>query len=132
MNKTYRRKEQMFMTKGKSLLLGAFVGGAVGATITLLSTPYSGKELRKNIKQQGIEWKTALEKLKTNSLRLKEQISQTSKEGAILMKELTQDMKSSMIQWKNTVEPHRDNIHEYLEQIESSLKDLEEKVQKQS
>src|SRR5699024_11966298 len=78
----------------------------LGATITLSSTPYSGKELRKNIKQQCIEWKTALEKLKTNSLRLKGQISQTSKEGAILMKELTQDMKSSVSQWKNTVEPH--------------------------
>jgi len=40
-------------------------------------------------------------------------------------------MKVSVEEWKNAVEPHQDNIFEYLEQIESSIKDLEDKIQKQ-
>ncbi|HEX6593590.1 MAG TPA: YtxH domain-containing protein [Bacillota bacterium] len=120
------------MAKRKSLLLGILVGSTVGATITLLSAPSSGKQLRHNIKLQGIEWKTTLEKMKEESLRLKNQIVQTSKEGAVLMKDLTRDMKNSVVEWRKTVEPHQENIYEYLEQIESSLKALEEKVQKKS
>src|SRR5699024_1450030 len=132
MNKTYRRKEQMFMTKGKSLLLGAFVGGAVGATITLLSTPYSGKELRKNIKQQGIEWKTELEKLKKKYFHLKKPKYQSIKEGRILMKEINQKMKTSKNPMKNTVQTPPKNLQEKLQPNQTNPKKLEEKVQKQS
>ncbi|WP_188455223.1 YtxH domain-containing protein [Virgibacillus oceani] len=120
------------MTKGKSLLLGFVVGGVVSATATLLSTPASGKELRIRAKEQGVEWKHMLENLKRDGMRLKNQIAETSKEGAALIKDLTQEMKTSVQDWRNSVEPHQKNIEKYLEQIESSLKDLEEKVKKDS
>jgi gas vesicle protein len=118
------------MASGKSLVLGILVGGVVGATATLLSAPTSGKELRTKVMNQGVEWKELLENLKLDSLRLKNQIAATSKEGVSLIKDLTKEMKSSIVEWKESVEPHQKNIHQYLEQIESSLRDLEEKVQK--
>lgn len=116
------------MAKGKSLFLGFVVGGAISAVTTLLSTPSSGRDLRDRVKEQGLEWKNMLANLKDDSLRLKNQIAETSKEGAVLIKNLTQEMKKSVEDWKLAVEPHQENIHEYLEEIELSLKDLEEKI----
>ncbi|MBS3680529.1 YtxH domain-containing protein [Ornithinibacillus massiliensis] len=116
------------MAKGKSLMLGIMVGGVVGAVTTLLTTPSSGKEFRNKVKDQSQEWMELLENLKLDGLRLKNQIAATSKEGVSLIKDLTHEMKSSIVEWKESVEPHQKNIHQYLEQIESSLKDLEEKV----
>lgn len=119
------------MAKGSSLLLGFVVGGVVSATATLLSAPSSGEELRYRAKQQGMEWATMFSDLKRDGLRLKEKISNTSKEGASLVKDLTQEMKQSVQDWKESVEPHQKNIQKYLEQIEASLKDLEDKLQNQ-
>lgn len=116
------------MAKGKSLFLGFVVGGTISAVTTLLSTPSSGKDIRACVKEQGIEWKDMIANLKYDSLRLKNQIAETSKEGAVLIRNLTKEMKNSVEEWKIAVEPHQDNIHEYLEQIELSLKDLEEKI----
>lgn len=116
------------MAKGKSLILGILIGGAIGACTTLLSTPSSGKSMRLRVRQQAKEWKQLADTLKEDGFRLKDQIVETSREGTLLLKELTQEMRDSVNDWKETVEPHQENINEYLEQIESSLKELEEKV----
>lgn len=123
------KKGGHLMARGRSLLLGFVIGGTVSAVTTLLSAPSSGKELRGRMKQQSKEWKEMADKLLQDSLRLKNQIAETSKEGVALIQNLTQEMKKSVQEWKETVEPHQENIHEYLEQIEASLKELEEKVQ---
>ncbi|WP_164669571.1 YtxH domain-containing protein [Virgibacillus doumboii] len=120
------------MANGKSLLLGFMVGGAVSAAATLISTPSSGKDFRSRAKEQSGEWKEMLDNLKLDGLRLKKQITETSREGAALVKELTQEMKNSVEEWKSTVEPHQESIHKNLEQIESSLRDLESKMKKES
>lgn len=114
------------MSRAKSLVLGLVVGGAVSASVALLTTPSSGRDLRNRIREQDL--KELFNNLKEDGIRLKRQITETSKESAILIKDLTNDIKESVEEWKQTVEPHQDNIHKYLEQIESSLKDLEEKV----
>lgn len=117
-----------FMAKGKSLLLGFIIGGTVSAIATLLSTPSSGRDFRKRVKDQSNEWKEILINLKQDSIRLKDQIAETSKEGVALIKNLTQDMKQSIEEWKEAVEPHQENIHKYLEEIEQTLQELENKV----
>ncbi|MFD1360984.1 YtxH domain-containing protein [Lentibacillus salinarum] len=116
------------MARGKSFFLGILAGSTIGAAAALLSTPESGRSLRSRAKEQRIELKDLFKKLTDNGLQLKNQLTETSKEGAVLAKELTLEMKNSVEEWKKTVEPHQENIHEYLEQIESSLKDLEDKV----
>lgn len=130
--KLKNKKEEYLMSRGKSLFLGFVVGGTVGAVTTLLSAPSSGKEFRRRMKQQGEEWKERADKLLQDSLRLKDQITETSKEGIALIYQLTQEMQESIQDWKTAVEPHQDNIYDYLEQIEISLKELEAKVEKNS
>lgn len=117
------------MSKGRALLLGFIVGGTVSAVATLLTAPSSGRELRGRVKEQSLEWKEIVDDIIQEGLRLKDQLAKTSKEGAALINELTQEMKSSIEEWKVAVEPHQENIHDYLEQIESTIKDLEEKIQ---
>ncbi|WP_369801981.1 YtxH domain-containing protein [Oceanobacillus sp. Castelsardo] len=114
------------LSRTKSLVLGLIVGGAVSASIALLTTPSSGRDFRNRFREQ--DMKELLNNLKEDGLRLKRQITETSKESASLIKDLTQDIKKSVEEWKDTVEPHQENIHKYLEQIENSLRDLEEKV----
>lgn len=117
------------MSRGKSLIVGFLVGSTAGAIATLLSTPTSGKELRGKVKEQSLEWKTLADNLIKDGIRLKDQIAETSKEGAALISNLTEEMKQSVQEWKVAVEPHQDNIRGYLEQIEVSLKELEDKFQ---
>jgi len=122
------------MSKKRSLLLGIIAGGAVSAAVTLLSAPASGSEVRTRMKDQAkyqqAEFSNFLKHLKEESLRLKAQLNQKSKESAFLIQDLTKEMKSSIEEWKETIEPHQENIYQYLDQIETSIKDLEEKVQK--
>lgn len=116
------------MSRSKSLLLGFIIGGTVSAAATLLSTPASGRDLRDRVKEQSIEWKEMLDNLFQDIVKLKDQIAKTSKEGVALINDLTQEMRSSIEEWKIAIEPNQENIKEYLEQIESSIKDLEQKL----
>lgn len=116
------------MSRSKSLILGLFIGSTVGAGVALLSSPSSGGYIRSRIKESTYSWKDFVNTLKADGSQLKNQIAETSREGALLFKELTQEMKESVENWKETVEPHQENINEYLEQIELSLKELEDKV----
>ncbi|WP_090796677.1 YtxH domain-containing protein [Pelagirhabdus alkalitolerans] len=116
------------MANGKSLLLGVLTGGVVSAAATLLVTPKSGQETREDIKQHVEESKAALERVKLNGKALSEQIANTSKEGAALIKELSVEIKDSIDSWKTTIEPHQKNIQLYLTQIEERLKELEEET----
>ncbi|MBM7541505.1 MULTISPECIES: YtxH domain-containing protein [Amphibacillus] len=117
------------MTNSKSLLLGILAGGVVSAAATLLSAPKSGQETREDIKNHAESVKHSLEKVKVSGKVLSDQIINTSKEGAALIKELSADMKHSVESWKNTIEPHQKNIQLYLTQIEDRLKELEEQTQ---
>jgi len=120
------------MSKSKSILLGLLIGGTVSASVTLLATPSSGRDVRKKIANQGSEWIRIADDIIKEGLYLKDQIAKTSKEGAALINELTTEMKESVEEWKTAVEPHQENIHDYLEQIEASIKDLEAKIQSQN
>lgn len=116
------------MSRTKSFLLGFMIGGLASATVTLLTTPTSGKKLRGQVVDQTKEWKEMGDDLLQDAIRIKDQIAQTSKEGVALINNLTQELKTSMEEWKVAVEPHKENIEDYLTQIELNLKDLEEKV----
>lgn len=117
------------MSKTRSFLLGFVVGGAISATVTLLSAPSSGRDLRQKIAQQSSEWKQIIDEMIQKGLNLKDQIARTSKEGVSLINELTTEMKKSIDEWKMAIEPHQESIHEYLEQLEASIRDLESKIE---
>src|SRR5690625_5966159 len=99
------------MARGKSLLLGLFVGGVVSAGVTLLNAPKSGKETRADIKAQADELKRTIENLKEDGKELSEQIINVSKEGAKLIKELSVDVKDSVESWKDRKSTRLNSSH---------------------
>src|SRR5699024_5352608 len=107
-------KENDTMLNGKSIVAGFIIGGTISAATALLTAPTSGRALRNQVRSQGMEWKQIIEDIIKDGWKLKDQIAQTSKEGAALINELTEEMKTSVDEWKNTVEPHQNNIHQYL------------------
>ncbi|TFB22088.1 YtxH domain-containing protein [Filobacillus milosensis] len=116
------------MASGKSLMLGVFFGSVVGASVSLLTTPNSGEELRTKVKDQSDRLRDIAQQIREDGLDLKNQLSKTSKEGAALLRDLSEDIKVSVESWKETIEPHQENLQEHLRQIEESIKELEDKV----
>src|SRR5699024_12873738 len=72
-----------------------------------LPLPSRNKTLHYTTLLRSMEWKQIIEDIIKDGWKLKDQIAQTSKEGAALINELTEAMKTSVDEWKNTVEPHQ-------------------------
>src|SRR5690625_6911046 len=102
------------MARGKSLLLGLFVGGVVSAGVTLLNAPKSGKESRADIKNQVDELKCRIENLKEDCKELSEQFINVSKESAKIIKDLTVYLKVYEESMKNTIVSYYQYIIFYL------------------
>src|SRR5690625_1124752 len=84
------------MARGKSLLLGLFVGGVVSAGVTLLNAPKSGKETRADIKAQADELKRTIESLKEDVKNSLNRLSMSLKKALSLSKNFQSMLK---IQW---------------------------------
>jgi len=63
-------------------VVGLFVGALAGAAATLLLTPYSGEEVRGQLKEKGIELKTEAERLATDA---KSQAQELQEKGRIVL-----------------------------------------------
>lgn len=113
------------MAKGKSLFLGLLIGGAAGTALALLSAPKSGQELKETISANSDKVKKALDSFKNESALLKNQVVQTTKESAIVLKDFSKDVKTSIDTWKKEIEPNKSNIIDELKSIEESIQKLE-------
>src|SRR5690625_7345004 len=98
------------MSNGKYLILGFIIGGTISAATTLLTTPTSGKNDRTSVMEQDLEWKGIVDDIIQDTLRLKDQLAKTSKEGVVLMNDLTEDIKTSVDEWKSDMKVHNTNI----------------------
>lgn len=74
------------MPNGKSLALGILAGGVIGAACTLFNAPSSGRDFRENARLKSENLKNTVLSLKEDGMQLRDQITQTSKEGAELIK----------------------------------------------
>jgi gas vesicle protein len=75
----------------KGLLLGVLAGGAVGAIVTLLTAPKSGKEFRSDIKQKSIKYLDTTDKYLTDT---KTKANKMFKEGKRKFSLIIKDLKS--------------------------------------
>ncbi len=114
--------------KLKSLVIGMVVGGVVGATSTLLSTPASGREVRNQLKESKDQWRNVIEELKTNVTDLKNSLQHLSAEGKDTVSKLSADLKVTIQQWKEQTEPHSKRIQEELDLIQNTLSQLETSI----
>ncbi|MFE8700232.1 YtxH domain-containing protein [Cytobacillus sp. FJAT-54145] len=111
--------------KLRSLFLGFVVGGVAAGIATLLSAPTSGKEARKNIMENSLEWKSQLADLNSTVLQLKETVLSASKEGKESLLTFVQDLKLLISDWKQDIQPHQIRLKEELDSIQSAVSELE-------
>ncbi|OZM58152.1 hypothetical protein CIB95_00820 [Lottiidibacillus patelloidae] len=105
------------MGKGKSLFVGFLVGSVVAAATTLLTTPKSGNEMRKEL----IDKINYLKKEGKN-------ISSLSKESVDTLKEVATDVMNVIDNWKEDIEPHKQKILDEIKDIQRAIDAMENKV----
>lgn len=114
--------------KAKYVMLGFLTGAAVASISTLLYTPSSGKDLRKNILDNKESFQQISNELKVKIREMKDETitaSQVSKEAVTLF---IADVKSIIETWKESVEPHKNEIQIRIKEIENALGELEHVV----
>ena len=109
----------------KNFLLGLLIGGMTAAIGTLLSTPSSGKETRKAIKENTDVWINHLAEVKESLLELKKTLNIASIEGTETIKSFVSDLKTAITQWKKEMKPHQQELLKELASIEQSIQALE-------
>lgn len=87
----------------KNFLLGAFVGGVVGAVTALLLAPKSGKEMRSDLNEQATV-------LKERSLQLKDTAVERGSEWIAVAKEKSSELAKT--------------VNEQSQQVASKVKDM--------
>ncbi|MFC0272061.1 YtxH domain-containing protein [Metabacillus herbersteinensis] len=117
------------MSNNKSLMYGLLVGGLVGSMATLLSAPSSGRDLRGQIRFNRQRLEETVNQLKSEGVSLKDQVVQTAKESAGVIKEVSADLQNSIKQWQMEIEPHKNDLQKEIEEIELKIKQLEQALE---
>ncbi len=118
------------MGKGLNFLYGIIIGGVIGGATTLLTSPTSGKELRKQLHSNSEQLIETLQKLKSDGLDLTNTITSSSKQSITAFSELKKDLVHSFDQWSESTKENKKSIQKELSEIEILLSNLEKSVQK--
>ncbi|ABS73388.1 MULTISPECIES: YtxH domain-containing protein [Bacillus] len=117
------------MADGRSLLTGLFVGGLIGGAAVLLSAPSSGKELRGKIKANCNSIEDTIKRLKKDGMALKDQLVQTAKESAEVIKDVGGELQTSIKRWQEEIKPHQQDLQKEIADIEEKIRQLEKTLQ---
>ncbi|EIT85487.1 general stress protein [Fictibacillus macauensis ZFHKF-1] len=116
----------------KDFLIGALIGGFVGAASALLLAPKSGKELRSDINEQastvmdkGSEW-TSIAKDKSSTIA--KAVTEQSTQVAGKVKELSQSLRRDIDNWRNKGAEVLDESASAMSEMATEMKSEEELV----
>jgi gas vesicle protein len=118
------------MSKGLNFLYGIIVGGVIGGATTLLTSPTSGKELRKQLLTNSERLVETLTSLKNEGVDLTKTISNSSRQSVTAISEFKNELTQSIDQWNEATKENKKSIQKELSEIEILLANLEKSVQK--
>lgn len=110
----------------KTFLLGMLTGGIVAGAAVLFTTPKTGEQLRRNIKDFSHNVKTTISDLAKEGMEIKEKVQEVTQEGAAILKDFSEDVRRSVERWNEETEPNRERIQEELQKIEMTMTELEQ------
>jgi gas vesicle protein len=114
----------------KKVLLGMVVGGIASAVATLLTTPRSGEELRKNLLRSEQEWSLKLTSLRNSIQEVSKEVASATKDSKVVLATFIKDLKISVQAWKESTADNQLAIKKELDSIQETLKNLENDLQK--
>ncbi|WP_026676614.1 YtxH domain-containing protein [Fictibacillus gelatini] len=111
----------------KDFLIGALVGGIVGATTALLLAPKSGKELRTNIGEQATQIKDKgseiTSRVREKSSAIVNTVSEQSNQVAGKVKELTSNIRRDISNWRSKGEEVKEKANDAYIEVENKIED---------
>ncbi|MFT4416719.1 YtxH domain-containing protein [Fredinandcohnia humi] len=113
------------MATTKSLLYGVLIGSVIAGITVLLSTPTTGKSIRKVLKN---DHGVSLTPVLSDGGSLKDQIVDTTKKTIHTLSDISGDVKTSIQSWKKEIKVNQKNIQKELLEIETALQSLEKSV----
>jgi len=109
----------------KSFLTGVIIGGIAAGVTTLLSTPMSGKEARKTIRDNSQAILTDIRELQVSIIDIKDSITTATVEGKAIISSFIEDLKLTLNDWKLEIKPHQQQLQLELKELESTVNELE-------
>lgn len=114
----------------RKVLVGMVVGGIASAVATLLTTPRSGEELRKNLLRSEEEWSQKLNTLRNSIQEVSQEVASATKDGKAVLSTFVKDIQISVQAWKESTADNQQAIKKELESIQETLKNLENDLQR--
>ena len=114
--------------RGKSFLVGFFIGGAAAGISTLLTVPNSGRNTRLNMKATTDIWIKQISEVKDRIIELQKTLISSSLEGKVAIKNFISDVKIVVSDWKQEIQPHQQELQKELQEIEESIQELESNI----
>lgn len=111
--------------KKSNWLAGLIIGGMAGAVTTLLTTPSSGKDLKKNLRKTKDFMKETAKEVISNTDYLKQTVSQFLHEGKTVIPQTSRELKESIKLWQENIQSNKNAIEEGVHHIQVSVKNLE-------
>ncbi|HEO8421487.1 YtxH domain-containing protein [Niallia sp. FSL W8-0635] len=109
----------------KSFLSGFLIGGIAAGITTLLTTPYSGKEVRKVCSDNGKAFLQHIQELKIDLNEIKDSVKTVTVEGKTVLSDFIKDLKLSIETWQEEVKPHQELLQQELDELQSTINELE-------
>lgn len=120
------------MGKLLSYTVGAVIGGIVGGTIVLLTTPKNGVEVRQDIKDKASSIQQPLKDAANNLSAVKDRVLALKDESVPVLKSTAADLGSLLKEWKDDVQPYLTRIKNNVVQLEAAKEKLTNKLKAHS
>ncbi|MEH7238387.1 YtxH domain-containing protein [Bacillus sp. JJ1562] len=116
------------MTSTKSLFYGLLIGSVIGSVSVLLSTPSSGQDFRRTLKNNQKHISKNLNRVVSEGKSLTEQVSRSTVQAVNTITEVSGEFRNSFNHWKKEIVGNQKSIQKELLDIESALEKLEKAV----
>nr|WP_290443611.1 YtxH domain-containing protein [Sporolactobacillus kofuensis] len=120
------------MGKFFSYTIGAVVGGLVGGTIVLLTTPKKGEEFRNDIKDAASTIQQPLKDAANSISMVKDRVIALKDESMPILKSTVSDLGNLLQEWKEDVQPYLTKIKNNVVQLEAAKDKLANKMTEHS
>jgi gas vesicle protein len=120
-----KHQPEVIKMKKSNWLAGLIIGGMAGAVTTLLTTPSSGKDLKKNLRKTKDFMKETAKEVISNTDYLKQTVSQFLHEGKTVIPQTSKELKESIKLWQENIQSNKNAIEEGVHHIQVSVKNLE-------
>jgi gas vesicle protein len=112
--------------KASTFFLGLVAGSVAAAVTVLYSTPQSGNELRKTVKNASTDMKDKFKDVKGCVDDLKDSISHLTQEAKVAIPVAIEGIKGSVEQWQQATDPNKERMEKEIVAIQKALEELEQ------